>query len=156
MIMTRHGKPDAAPVSVEAAEITRNAMQKEAPGSYRLPQNISGRQFTGPSAENISSISDCFIQTHPHFAVLKSVEPPKRTLTKGRKRWSRAESGRQRPFVFNATAARMRAFNAISSSRSPSRMSMARLTLPSRLELKRRDGSGREAPLAKVSLILSL
>src|SRR5262249_42664553 len=45
---------------------------------------------------------------------------------------------------------RMRAFRASSSSSSPSWKSMARLTLPSRLELKRLEGSFREAPLAKV------
>src|SRR5688572_19438704 len=44
----------------------------------------------------------------------------------------------------------MRAFRAFSSSLSPSWKSMARLTLPSRLELKRPEGSFREAPLAKV------
>ena len=37
-----------------------------------------------------------------------------------------------------------------------SRMSMARRALPSRLELKRTDGSDSEAPLAKVSLTLFL
>src|SRR3989442_8785939 len=47
-------------------------------------------------------------------------------------------------------AARMRAFRASSSSLSPSWKSMARLALPSRLELKRPEGSFREAPLAKV------
>src|SRR6266568_4047560 len=44
----------------------------------------------------------------------------------------------------------MRAFRAPSSSVSPSWKSMARLALPSRLELKRPEGSFREAPLAKV------
>src|SRR6266540_1721718 len=52
--------------------------------------------------------------------------------------------------LFKATAARMRAFRASSSSLSPSWKSMARLALPSRLELKRPEGSFREAPLAKV------
>src|SRR5205814_330300 len=51
---------------------------------------------------------------------------------------------------FNATAARMRAFRAFSFSLSPSWKSMARLVLPSRLELKRPAGSLRKAPLAKV------
>src|SRR5438874_342772 len=53
--------------------------------------------------------------------------------------------------VFRNTAARMSAFNAFSSILSPSWKSMARLVLPSRLELKRPDGSWSEAPLAKVS-----
>src|SRR6266436_4382491 len=53
--------------------------------------------------------------------------------------------------VFSATAARMSAFNAFSSILSPSWKSMARLVLPSRLELKRPEGSSNEAPLAKVS-----
>src|SRR5262245_46692785 len=44
----------------------------------------------------------------------------------------------------------MSAFNAFSSILSPSWKSMARLVLPSRLELKRPDGSFSEAPLAKV------
>src|SRR5881296_2860678 len=44
----------------------------------------------------------------------------------------------------------MRAFRAFLSSLSPSWKSMARLTLPSRLELKRPEGSFSEAPLAKV------
>ena len=39
---------------------------------------------------------------------------------------------------------------------SPSAMSMARLVLPSRLELNRPEGSSSEAPLAKVSFTLSL
>src|SRR3954447_10911909 len=52
--------------------------------------------------------------------------------------------------VFNATAARMSAFNALSSILSLSWKSMARLVLPSRLELKRPEGSSSEAPLAKV------
>src|SRR5665213_2390329 len=44
----------------------------------------------------------------------------------------------------------MSAFNAFSSIFSPSWISMARLVLPSRLELKRPEGSLSEAPLAKV------
>ena len=52
--------------------------------------------------------------------------------------------------LFSVTAARMRALSASSSIVSPSRKSMARLVLPSRLELKRRDGSFKAAPLAKV------
>src|SRR5215207_7075933 len=58
--------------------------------------------------------------------------------------------------MFSATAARMSAFKAASSMVSPSWMSMARLTLPSRLALKRRDGSASEAPLAKVSFTTDL
>ena len=54
------------------------------------------------------------------------------------------------PEVLRATAARMSAFNASSSISSPSRKSMARLVLPSRLELNRPEGSLSEAPLAKV------
>lgn len=59
--------------------------------------------------------------------------------------WLRAED------MFKTTAARTRVFSACSSSSSPSWRSMARLVLPSRLELKRRAGSSREAPLAKVN-----
>src|ERR1700716_3391654 len=44
----------------------------------------------------------------------------------------------------------MSAFNAFSSILSPPWKSMARLVLPSRLELKRPEGSSNEAPLAKV------
>jgi hypothetical protein len=50
------------------------------------------------------------------------------------------------PAVLWATAARISAFSASSSISSPSRISMARRVLPSRLELKRPDGSSREAP----------
>jgi hypothetical protein len=46
----------------------------------------------------------------------------------------------------------MRASKAFSSISSPSWKSMARLVLPSRLELKRPEGSSNEAPLAKVIL----
>src|SRR5262249_52767917 len=56
----------------------------------------------------------------------------------------------------SATAARMRAFKAAWSSFSPSWMSMARLTFPSRLELNRRDGSFSPAPLANVILTMFL
>ncbi len=52
--------------------------------------------------------------------------------------------------VFKATAARMSAFKAASSTLPPSRKSIARRVLPSRLELKRPEGSSSEAPLAKV------
>src|SRR6476646_11786990 len=58
--------------------------------------------------------------------------------------------GNQREAVFSATAARMSAFSAPSSISSPSRRSMARLVLPSRLALKRPEGSSSAAPLAKV------
>src|SRR6202011_5297406 len=54
-----------------------------------------------------------------------------------------------RPFW--ATAAFTSALNAPASTFSPSWMSIARRTFPSRLELKRRAGSFRDAPLAKVS-----
>src|SRR5439155_25469646 len=52
--------------------------------------------------------------------------------------------------VLSATAARTSAFNAFSSILSPSWKSMARRLLPSRLALKRPEGSSSEAPLAKV------
>src|ERR1700739_342777 len=51
---------------------------------------------------------------------------------------------------FRVTAARTRVFNASSSIVSFSWKSIARLVFPSRLELKRREGSFRAAPLAKV------
>src|SRR3954471_8633771 len=51
----------------------------------------------------------------------------------------------------SAIASRMSALNADASTSSPSWMSIARRTFPSRLELKRRAGSSRDAPLAKVS-----
>ena len=51
---------------------------------------------------------------------------------------------------FRVTAARTRAFNAFSSISSPSWKSIARLVFPSRLELKRPEGSSSDAPLAKV------
>jgi len=49
------------------------------------------------------------------------------------------------------TAARISAFSAFSLILSPSRISMARRVLPSRLELKRPDGSSNAAPLARSS-----
>jgi hypothetical protein len=52
----------------------------------------------------------------------------------------------------NATAERMRAAKACSSTSSPSCTSMARRLLPSRLALNRPDGSSRAAPWRKVSL----
>src|SRR5262245_10849071 len=52
--------------------------------------------------------------------------------------------------LFKATAARTKVFSAFSSIFSPSWKSMARLVFPSRLELKRPEGSFRDAPLAKV------
>ena len=52
--------------------------------------------------------------------------------------------------VLSATAARIRAFRAFSLILSPSRKSIARLTLPSRLELNKLEGSSSEAPLANV------
>src|SRR5499426_3474022 len=50
----------------------------------------------------------------------------------------------------------MSALNAPASTVSPSWMSIARLTFPSRLELKRLFGSFKEAPLAKVSFTTDL
>ena len=55
------------------------------------------------------------------------------------------------PELLRATAWRTSALKADSSTSSPSWMSIARRTFPSRLELKRRAGSFRDAPLAKVS-----
>src|SRR6266567_1673528 len=52
---------------------------------------------------------------------------------------------------FWSTAAFTSALNARASTFSPSWMSIALRVLPSRLELKRRDGSGRLAPRANVS-----
>src|SRR5437899_3203773 len=53
--------------------------------------------------------------------------------------------------LLRATAWRTSALKADSSTSSPSWMSIARRTFPSRLELKRRAGSFRDAPLEKVS-----
>src|SRR5579872_1903660 len=55
------------------------------------------------------------------------------------------------PELLRATAWRTSALKAASSTTSPSWMSIARRAFPSRLELKRRAGSFRDAPLAKVS-----
>ena len=57
---------------------------------------------------------------------------------------------------FSAIASRMRPDSAASSILSLSRMSIARRTFPSRLELNRRDGSFSAAPFANVSLTTSL
>src|SRR5580700_5824243 len=56
------------------------------------------------------------------------------------------------PLRLSATAARIRSFKAASSILSPSWMSMARLTFPSRLELNKPEGSFNETPLANVIL----
>src|SRR5260370_23556843 len=55
------------------------------------------------------------------------------------------------PELLSATAWRTSALKVDSSTSSPWWMSIARRTFPSRLELKRRAGSFRDAPLAKVS-----
>src|SRR5438552_17820314 len=60
------------------------------------------------------------------------------------------------PELLRATAWRTSALNADSSTSSPSWMSIARRTFPSRLELKRRAGSFRDAPLAKVNFTMDL
>jgi Beta-lactamase len=60
------------------------------------------------------------------------------------------------PELLRTTAWRTSVLNADSSTSSPSWMSIARRTCPSRLELKRRAGSLRDAPLAKVSFTTSL
>jgi hypothetical protein len=60
------------------------------------------------------------------------------------------------PAPLRATAWRTSALKAASSTSSPSRMSMARRVAPSRLELKRRAGSFKDAPFAKVSFTTSL
>src|SRR5512137_2508924 len=57
---------------------------------------------------------------------------------------------------FSATASWIRALSAGASIVSPSRMSIARRVLPSRLELKSFRGSFREAPRAKVSFTTCL
>src|ERR1017187_5215244 len=58
--------------------------------------------------------------------------------------------------LLRATAWRTSALKADSSTASPSWMSIARRAFPSRLELKRRAGSFRDAPLAKVSFTTAL
>jgi hypothetical protein len=63
----------------------------------------------------------------------------------------RSRAGRVYRFVLRATAAFTSALNAPASTIFPSWMSIALRMLPSRLELKRCDGSGRLAPLANVS-----
>lgn len=62
----------------------------------------------------------------------------------------------QRAGLFNATASRTSALNAEGFKVSPSRRSIARLTLPSRLELNSFDGSSSSAPLANVTLTMLL
>src|SRR5688572_20486247 len=60
------------------------------------------------------------------------------------------------PDVLRAIAARMSALNLAASTFSPSRMSIARLVFPSRLELKSLPGSFNEAPFANVSFTTDL
>src|SRR6266478_8731771 len=61
------------------------------------------------------------------------------------------DQGFDLPELLRATAWRTSALKADSSTSPPSWMSIARRAFPSRLELKRRAGSFRDAPLAKVS-----
>src|SRR5262249_12602091 len=68
----------------------------------------------------------------------------------GAQRFARLRGAAFLPEVFSATASRMSAFSARVSIFSPSWMSMARRTFPSRLELNRWEGSFSEAPLANV------
>src|SRR3954447_18683577 len=102
-----------------------------------------------------------------HFSV--SIETPQPAL-----RATFSHKGRRKAFVapqrlfyperfagffldaFSATAARISAFNAFSLIFSPSRISIARRTLPSRLELNRPAGSSSAAPLAKVIFTTAL
>jgi len=67
-----------------------------------------------------------------------------------------AGRGCQRLALFAFIAARTRALKAAALIVSPSRMSMARRALPSRLALKRFLGSASAAPLAKVNLTTTL
>jgi hypothetical protein len=60
------------------------------------------------------------------------------------------------PELLRAIASRTSALKADSSTSSPSWMSIARHTFPSRLELNRPAGSCRDAPLAKVSFTIVL
>src|SRR2546422_9649288 len=60
------------------------------------------------------------------------------------------------PELLRATAWRTSALKADASTSSPAWMSIARRTFPSRLELKRRAGSFRDAPLAKVNFTMDL
>src|SRR5215831_9199507 len=103
---------------------------------------------------------------HGHAGILSSfiapthVARPPRTQRTARQRQRAKQpatglgpaSGYPRPGeMFSTTALRIRALNAGSSSFSPSCRSMARRTLPSRLELKSREGSFSRAPLKNVS-----
>src|SRR5436305_5238978 len=60
------------------------------------------------------------------------------------------------PESLRATAWRTTALNAVASTSSPSWMSIARRTFPSRLELNSPAGSGSDAPLANVSFTMLL
>ena len=60
------------------------------------------------------------------------------------------------PAVFSATAARISALKEVASTFSPSAISMARRTLPSRLELNSPAGSCSDAPLANVTFTTDL
>src|SRR6185312_8625253 len=98
----------------------------------------------GPT--QISDVVRCagHFHRHPPACADTSDDDPRFQVLFG---FLRAE-GRPTAFfeVFSATAARTSACSGFASILSPSRMSMARLTLPSRLELNRPAGSSREAP----------
>src|SRR5262249_12906058 len=81
---------------------------------------------------------------------VKSGGPPDRRSIRNRPYFRFFENFDLRKLL-RATAWRTSALKADSSTSSPSWMSIARRTFPSRLELKRRAGSFRDAPLANVS-----
>lgn len=112
-----------------------------------------------------SNSADCTARQSKQFLAQKDVmqhipKKRKRTWNPG-PRWNPSEHNdevaevefpqpSEAEDVFRATAARIRVFRAFSLTLSPSRKSMARLALPSRLELKRPEGSSNEAPLENV------
>src|SRR4051812_33774048 len=98
---------------------------------------IPGRDSRGPAEQHVTNDrAAAFVQS---------------SALQGNRRVCRA-FGLVFPSKLSATAARMRSFNAASFIFSPSWMSMARLTFPSRLELNRPEGSFNAAPFANVIL----
>src|SRR5688572_13006626 len=100
------------------------------------PMPRDSAQFTGMSVHPVSD---------------RRVSPERAGEPKELRHGARSLEGFGVREVLSATAWRTRALKADASTSSPSWMSIARRTLPSRLELKRRAGSSRGAPLAKVS-----
>jgi hypothetical protein len=148
---SRRGRPRSrlsGPVTRRRGRPLSHAKERAGAGS------AYARSGRGPSGHSLTAAP----------ALLRSREPRRGALLViARRRSERSPRGLVRSSTpvagydaFSSAAERTRALKASSSVPSPSWKSIARLMLPSRLELKRPAGSSNEAPLKKVSFTLSL